>query len=203
MKDFILNIWNAYTLIDVTLILFFAILSLFYFLRLKQAKNKLKNYSFFSTCSAEKILDYENQIKLQECQIADVKKYFEDAVAEITELRSKAKLSQDELRIAYERIEVMQTGLKEYFNKIKLLQTKLSRSTQPRDSQGHFIKNKQINYEYFEYIGFKYNPYSPNYFENGESYKFVKNAGDDLFYLIDLLGKEKLVERKFFKPVVK
>jgi len=91
MQNFILNIWNAYTLIDVVLIMFFAILSLFYFLRLKQAKKKLKNYSFFSTCSAETILDYENQIKLQECQIEDRKKYFEDAVSEITELRIKVK----------------------------------------------------------------------------------------------------------------
>jgi len=61
MKD----LMNAYTLIDVVLILFFVILSLIYFLRLKQAKKKLKTYQFHTTMSAQTMQDYEDQIKLQ------------------------------------------------------------------------------------------------------------------------------------------
>lgn len=91
LTEFLSDFMNAYTLIDVALILFFAVLSVVYFKRLKSALKKLKDYQFYNTVSAQTIEDYDNQIKLQECEIEERKKYFEEAVAEITELRLKDK----------------------------------------------------------------------------------------------------------------
>jgi hypothetical protein len=88
MENFILNIWNAYTLIDVVLITLFALLWLVCLFRLKQAKKKLKDNQFFSDCSAQTIEDYEQEIRVQECKEKELRKSFEDAVAEITNLRS-------------------------------------------------------------------------------------------------------------------
>jgi len=201
MKD----LMNAYTLIDVVLILFFATLSLFYFLRLKQAKNKLKTYQFHTTMSAQTMQDYEDQIKLQECQIADVKKYFEDAVAEITELRSKVK-----------QLEANDAGYADRMSELKeanRVNTKtINELVANRDywkeralHQKHSKPVKQVESEWYEYIGFKYNPYSANLFINGNKYElsriFVGNSS--MMYLISENGSSCLVERKYFKPVVK
>ena len=89
--EFLSDFMNVWTLIYVVLILFFAILAMVFFKRLKSALKKLKDYQFYNTVSAQTIEDYDNQIKLQECEITERKKYFEDAVAEITELRLKDK----------------------------------------------------------------------------------------------------------------
>jgi len=96
----------------------------------------------------------------------------------------------------------MQTGLKEYFNKIKLLQTKLSRSTQPRDKQGHFVKVKQVESEWYEYIGNK--QYNQFCFVQGEKYQInttQKPVSDMLIYLIGENGASFLVEKKYFKVI--
>jgi len=204
MKDLILNIWNAYTLIDVVLIYLFVMLSLFYFLRLKQAKKKVKNYSFFSTCSAETIEDYENQIKLQECQIEDRKKYFEDAVAEITELRATNNRLKDTITGLLNDENNIITELKEDIRiKDKTIEELVLNRDYWKERALHQKHSKQVESEYWEYIGFKYNPYSPIDFENGNKYKFLHAAADGIFYLKNEQGEERLVERKYFKPVIK
>jgi len=187
MQNFILNIWNAYTLIDVVLIMFFAMLSLFYFLRLKQAKKKLKDYQFFSTVSAQTMQDYEDQIKLQECQIADVKKYFEDAVTEITELRSKNKVLESKCSLLDSCNDENLKSLN-YWKERAL-------------HQKHSKPVKQVESEYWECI---YNQYAPE-FINGNRYEVDKSKNSFLNTLF-LIGESKctcLVESKYFKPVVK
>jgi len=100
--EFLSDFMNVWTLIYVVLILFFAILAMVFFKRLKSAKKKLKDYKFYNTVSAQTIEDYDNQIKLQDCEIAERKKYFEDAIVEITKLTSENKLlkscNQDNLK---------------------------------------------------------------------------------------------------------
>lgn len=75
------------------------------YLRLKEAKISLKKELFFNKVSAETIEGYESQIKLQECQIEEKKKAFEDAVAEITELRSKEGVLKCKVKVLTEQID--------------------------------------------------------------------------------------------------
>lgn len=56
-------------------------------LKVKELETKAKNEGFYRTVSAQTITDYDNQIKRQESHINDIKQAFEDAVAEINELR--------------------------------------------------------------------------------------------------------------------
>jgi len=198
MKD----LMNAYTLIDVVLIYSFAMLSLFYFLRLKQAKKQIKNYSFFSTCSAETIEGYETQIKIQECQIADVKKYFEDAVAEITELRNENKhLNSDLVKLYAENAKQDEhNGL--LIDEIKDLTANRDYWKERSLHQKHSKQVKQIESEYWEA---KTNPYG--FFIKGNVYKQDKTIiTDDSLIWIFLNENDlhsHLVERKYFKPVIK
>jgi len=198
MQNFILNIWNAYTLIDVVLIYSFAMLSLFYFLRLKQAKKKLKDYQFYTTMSAQTMKDYEDQIKLQECQIADVKKYFEDAVAEITELRAKNKQLEandagyaDKISELNEDIRIKDKTIEELiFNRDYWKERALHYK--------HTKKVKPIESEWYECV----NDIFPN-FVKGKKYQNSKRKTlDNLVWLIH--DKHVyLVHKADFKPVVK
>jgi len=205
MQNFILNIWNAYTLIDVVLIMFFAMLSLFYFLRLKQAKKKLKTYQFHTTMSAQTMQDYEDQIKLQECQIEDRKKYFEDAVAEITELRIKNK-----------QLEANDAGYADRMSELKeanRVNTKtINELILNRDywkeralHQKHSKPLKQVESEWWECIN-----EIKGYFVEGCIYKTDNLSNDNPFpdnvfrlFINDNHLHSYLVNRKDFKPVQK
>ena len=184
MENFILNLWNCWTLIDVTLIMLFAILSLFYFLRFRKVQKKLGNYQFFSGVSAQTIEDYEHQIHLQEEKEKELKKAFEDAVAEITELRSKN-------------------------NELKLknidLSNKLTRRYQLRDKSGRFISNKvkQVDSEWWKCLVSSYG----KYFTIGKKYQVSKEdkiiKDDSFLLLITNEGISGLCRKTDFKPVEK
>lgn len=132
----------------------------------------------------------------------DLIKELQKSFSELTtEHNEKKKLFEDETRIAYERIQVMQTGLKEYHEEIKQLNAKLSRKNQPRDSQGHFVKVKPVESEWWKCIS---NEYSQ--FTEGLNYKQDKsvNSSDGFLWLLeheDYLHP-CLVEKKYFKPII-
>lgn len=58
-------------------------------LRHSEIKTKFNKETFFSNVSTQTITDYDNKIKAQESNMNELKQAFEDAVAEITELRSQ------------------------------------------------------------------------------------------------------------------
>lgn len=176
-------------------------------LRNSELKSKLRKESFYRTVSAQTIDDYEHQIKLQECQIEDRKKYFEDAVAEITELRSKNKnisdnfneltvnysiiqekisLSEDELRIAYERIEALNQG-----NKVLLE----SRDYWRERTLHQKHTKKEAESEWWQCVNS-----IGEYFIKGNKYKQVNNKSG-YFYLIGETSITHIVKKSNFKPV--
>ena len=174
--EFLSDFMNAYTLIDVVLILFFAILAIVFFKRLKSALKNLKDYQFYNTVSAQTIEDYDNQIKLQENKITDLKSAFEDAVAEITELRSKAKVSEDELRIAYERIEALTHGNKVFIDK---MHDHIKQITYWKERALHQKHTKKVvNSDWWKCI-----KEIDGYFNEGQSYKQDNSFNDNLFRL--------------------
>lgn len=187
LTEFLSDFMNAYTLIDVALILFFAVLSVVYFKRLKSALKKLKDYQFYNTVSAQTIEDYDNQIKLQECEIEERKKYFEEAVAEITELRLK-----DKNNFSY---------IQELINDKDKLKVQITYWKERALHQKHTKKVKPINTEYWECISTDYEN-----FKNGSQYKSdsTRTSLDDLLWLFNGESVHSyLVHKKDFKPVQK
>lgn len=175
-------------------------------LRNSELKSKLRKESFYRTVSAQTIDDYEHQIKLQECQIEDRKKYFEDAVAEITELRSKSEKCRDrinhlgeELTIANERIEVLKVTVKElhemYNEKEQIAMHWKERALHKKHTK------KEVDSDYWKCI----NQHYLN-FNNGQTYKKSGDSICDDKRLVWLFEHEDhlhpyLVEKKYFKAV--
>jgi len=169
-----------------TVLLVVIILLIVVVLRLNEAKNKLKNEEFFSDVSAQTIEDYEKQIKLQECQIEDRKKYFEDAVVEITQLRSEKKVLESKCDLLYE----INNTIKErhdYWKERAL-------------HQKHTKKVKPVESEWWECVN-----EIKGYFMEGCIYKVDNSFNDNLFRLFinENHLHPYLVNKSDFKPVQK
>jgi len=178
------------------------------YLRLKEAKTWIK----FSEIEKQ-----QNRTELKEeksfCETqgsmyskllvrhAELKQGFEDAVAEITELRSKAKISEDELRIAYERIEAMSQGNKVLIDKNKLLNQDLTAQTEQiaywKERALHQKHTKkEVNNEWYECI-------SDNMAMFVKGIKYRDSGRKTLSSLVWLEnnGHNYLTHKQNFKPV--
>lgn len=143
-------------------------------LRYKELKSKFNKETFFKDVSMQTIEDYETQIKEQEDHIKELKKSFEDAVVEITELRSKNKQLDDTNNILIEKFK---------YWKERALHKKHTK--------------KEVESELFEYTG-----ESNSWFRKGNKYKSTKkHENKDLIFVIAEDGKEYLDSKIYFKPV--
>lgn len=162
---------------------FFACFYMILALRHSELKQKLSKETFFNKVSAQTITDYDEQIKAQESKINDLKQAFEDAVAEITEHRSRIKTYQ-------ERQE-----------KYELLINKLNDQITYWKERALHVKHtkKEVESDMWECI---YNIYAPE-FINGNKYEDdkSKNSFSNVLFLIGESKCTCLVERKYFKPV--
>lgn len=172
--SYLSDFMNFWTLIDVILISFFAALSLYFYKSNKPLSEKVKNYQFFSTCSAQTIEDYETQIHKQDEKIKGLKKAFEDAVSEITELRSKYK---------------------ELIESEKSTVSKLKYWKERALHQKH-TKTKQADSDWWECLEDKYKQ-----FKKGEKYFKGGNHKNNDFILLRNSNGTFLAEKKYFRPV--
>jgi len=194
-----------YALINGYLTVFLLIAIIFIialYLRLKEAKTWIK----FSDIEKK-----QNQHELKEeksfCETqgsmyskllvkyADIKKAFEDAVAEITELRSKVK--QLELKVFS-----INEENKSLSDRCDNLLTNVTYWKERALHQKHSKPVKQVESEWWEA---KTNPYG--FFIKGNVYKQDKTIKTDDSLIWIFLNENDLhshlVERKYFKPVVK
>lgn len=166
-------------------------------LRHSELKQKLSKETFFNKVSAQTITDYDNQIKAQELHINDIKQAFEDAVAEINELKSKISALKEVNNM------LLKSG---YETRLKIKKN--------RDENNDLITywkeralhqkhtKKEVKYDMWEYIGHeRYNQFC---FVQGNKYEVnasQKLSFDRLIYLIGENGASFIVEKKYFKPV--
>ena len=154
-------------------------------LRLFECRKSLKKELFFNKASAQTIDDYDTQIKLQENKIFDLKSAFEDAVAEITELRSERKVTDSKC------------SLLESCN-----QHNLDQIAYWKERALHYKHTKKVvDSEWWEcQTSLQY-----DYFEVGKTYKesITERKVDGMLFLICNDGDKIpfLVEKKYFKPV--
>ena len=165
-----------------------------------ELEKRLKKEAFLSDVSIKTVNDYEEQIKSQESQIIDVKQAFSDADEEIKELRSIFGISQDELKIAYERIEVMGNGNKTLVDKNESLVNEIIYWKERALHQKH--TKKVVESGYFECIS---DNYYYKHFKKGSKY-FEDNRGlrfdNEVFVCLKSdSGTVCLVKRKDFKSV--
>lgn len=139
--------------------------------RYSELKNRHKNSKFFSDMSFQTLEDYETQIKAQEDHIKELKKSFEDAVVEITDLRSKNKQLDDTNNILIEKFK--------YWKERAL-------------HQKHTKKEVEDNvYLCIKSIG--------EYFIEGKKYK-RRGKNKDLLHLVGESGLVHIVNKLHFKP---
>jgi len=188
-----------------TVLLVVVILLIVVTLRLIEAKKTIKKENFYSNLSMQTVNDYEIGIQLQELKIIELKKAFEDAVAEITELRCKVKnyanndaaLSdrmselKEELRKSNILIEEQKAGLIDYYEKFTYWKERALH-------QKHSNPVKQIESEWYECI-------SDNMvsFVKGVKYKDSGRKTLDALVWLENDGHTYLTHKSNFKPVVK
>jgi len=199
--EFLSDFMNVWTLIDVALILFFAFLAMVYYDLNKLARKNLKDYQFYNTVSAQTIEDYDNQIKLQENKITDLKSAFEDAVSEITKLRVRNKLleeNEDSYAAHFVRLKD-ENKLLESCNQDNLKSIKYWKERALHQKHTKKVV-ESVESNLWEYIQAAYNN---SFFIIGNKYQksklFIGN--DNLIYLICEDGSSCLVEKRHFKPV--
>jgi len=183
-----------------TVLLVVIILLIVVALRLNEAKNRLKNEEFYSDVSAQTMADYDHRINVQECTIEEKKKAFEDAVAEITELRNENKhLNSDLVKLYTENAKQDEhNGL--LIDEINDLKSNRTYWKERALHQKHSKPFKQVESEWYECETDTLLPH----FERLKTYQIgTKMNIVSLFSLFDINGKECIVEKKYFKPVVK
>lgn len=165
--------------------LFFLAFNIDLVLRLKELKQKLSKETFFKDISMQTIEDYETQIKDQEDHIKELKKSFEDAVVEITELRSKNKQLQAEDAGYADRM----CELKE---ELRIANKSITYWKERALHQKHTKKEVEDNvYLCIKSIG--------EYFIEGKKYKRRGN-NKDLLHLVGESGLVHIVNKLHFKP---
>jgi hypothetical protein len=176
MENFIINLWNAWTLVDLAIMLILA--ACWYFTNEKKRDLQTEyNYSeFMLKCEQTKL---ENE----RTQSLSLKIESEKRLIEIGKLKYVLKISE---------------------GTIKCINDQISRKNQPRDSQGHFIKvKKEPEIKVTEWIcnTTKYEPH----FTKEVAYKpsEIKSKGSDLIHMIANSGATCLVYKSDFKPVTK
>ena len=161
-------------------------------LRLFECRKSLKNELFFNKVSAQTIDDYDNQIKLQECEIKERKKAFEDSCNRIKELEIQK--------------EGVVSQVMDLVGKCKLLEL----CTQHNLDQIAYWKERALHYKHTKKVvdsewwecqtSLQY-----DYFEVGKTYKesTSERKVDGMLFLICTDGDKIpfLVEKKYFKPV--
>jgi len=176
MENFILNLFNAWTLLDLVIMLILA--ACWYFTNEKKRDLHTEyNYSeFMLKCEQTK---FENeQIK------------FQSKWAEAEKLNHEKQELQF-LLDAYEEI-------------IQSFHDKISRKDQPRDKKGHFAKvEKEPEKEVTELVC-NTTQYEPH-FTKDNTYKpsEIKSKGNDLIHMVSNSGGTCLVYKSDFKPVTK
>lgn len=141
-------------------------------LRNIEIKSKLKTETFLSKCSFETIEGYETQIKEQEDHIKELKKSFEDAVEEITELRSKNGVLKCKVNVLQEQVT--------YWKERSLHQ----KHTKKEIESEWFLCIKSIGDSFIE----------------GNKYKKCK-SNNNLLHLSGENYATYIVDKKCFKPV--
>lgn len=148
-------------------------------LRYKELKSKLNKETFFKDVSMQTIEDYETQIKEQENHIKELKKSFEDAVVEITELRVDNKN--------------LNSFVKELIEDKDKLKEQIIYWKERALHQKHTKKEVENNvYLCIKSIG--------EYFIEGKQYNRI-NKDPNFLYLIGETKLIHIVNRTHFKPV--
>jgi len=183
MENFILNLFNAWTFVDLAIMLILGFYCNYFADKLKQTRIELTYSEFMLKCEKTKL---ENeQTRSLSMKIENEKNRIENEKnkLEIKRLKFVVNVSEDVIKSLHESI---------------------SRKNQPRDSQGHFAKiKKEPEKVVTEWVcnATKYEPF----FANGSSYKpsEMKSIGNDLIWMVGNSGKIYLVHKSDFKPVTK
>lgn len=181
----ILNYRELYGICLIMIVMLICVIAIIS-LRYSELKKTHKNSKFFSDMSFQTLEDYETQIKEQSDEIyrkntktEQLKTAFEDAVAEITDLRSK--LEADKVII-------------------KHLDEKITYWKERALHQKH--TKKVVESEWYECVS---SEYDKNIFEINNKYKIytiisVRNS-ENLLALVGKNGVSYLVFKSDFKPV--
>lgn len=176
MNNFISNFWNAWTLLDLVIMLILA--ACWYFTNEKKRDLQTEyNYSdFMLKCEQTK---FENE-KTRSLSL---------------------KLENEKLNHEKQELQFLLDADEEI---IQSFHDKISRKDQPRDKKGHFAKvGKEPEKEITERLC-KSSQYG-NYFTKGNTYKVssMKPLHNDLIWMLSDSGAEYLVYKSDFKPVTK
>ena len=176
MENFIINLWNAWTFIDLAIMLILA--ACWYFTNEKKRDLQTEyNYSeFMLKCEQTKL---ENE----RTQSLSLKIESEKRLIELGKLKYVLKMSEDT---------------------IKSINDQISRKNQPRDSQGHFAKIKKEPEKVVDEWVCNTTRYEPH-FTKESVYKpsEIKSKGNDLIWMVSNSGCKNLVYKSDFKPVTK
>lgn len=176
MNDFIINLWNAWTFVDLAIMLILA--ACWYFTNEKKRDLQTEyNYSeFMLKCEQTKL---ENE----RTQSLSLKIESEKRLLEIGKLKYVLKMSEDTIRCINDQI---------------------SRKNQPRDAKGHFAKIKKEPEKVVTEWVCNTTQYEPH-FTKGNTYKpsEIGTLGNDLIHMVSDNGNTCLVYKSNFKPVAK
>jgi len=133
----------------------------------------------------------------------ELKKAFEDSVAEITELRANEKAYNSELKKLYAENAKQDERNGLLIDEINDLKANRDYWKERALHQKHSKPVKQVESKYWQLT--KDITFVNNLFETGEVYKksHLKPSSDSLLFLIAKNNRSYLVDKSYFKPVVK
>lgn len=176
MENFIFNFWNAWTLLDLVIMIILA--ACWYF-------------------TNEKKRDLQTEYNYSEFMLKCEQTKFENEKTRSLSL----KLENEKLNHEKQELQFLLDADEEI---IQSFNDKISRKDQPRDKKGHFTKvEKEPEKEVIEWVC-NTTQYEPH-FTKDNTYKpsEIKSKGNDLIHMVSNSGNTCLVYKSDFKPVTK